>query len=62
MAVTLPPVSLSSGPALSGGPTTSGDASTGDFVINRGATLSDKIAFAVPVLVLGALLWLARTR
>lgn len=57
----LPPLSLSTGPAISGGGTNaSGPAQTGEFVFNRRARWQDRLALAVPVLVLGGVLWMLK--
>lgn len=54
----LPPLSLSSGPAMAGGPTSSGGSSTGDFYHNR-ESWPQTLARALPLaIVAGVVLWL----
>lgn len=60
MAVTLPPLSLSTGPAISGGPTSSGAVETGDFIVNT-ERWQERLVVALPVIGLGvAALWFLR--
>ena len=57
----LPPLSLSSGPAISGGGAYYGGVpSTGAFIYNGRRTMTETIAANLPlVLIVGAALWLA---
>lgn len=56
----LPPLSLSSGPAISGGPTSTGASYTGAFTYGKDGW-QQSLAKAVPfALVLGVVWWLSR--
>jgi len=57
MGVTLPPLSLSTGPAIAGGPTESGAALTGDFIVTGGDRWQERLAVVLPVVILGGVLW-----
>jgi hypothetical protein len=58
----LPPLNLSSGPAVSGGPTTATGATFGAFNVQRGATpWQSQLAGSLPLFLLaGALFWIYR--
>jgi len=59
MAVTLPPLSLSTGPAISGGPTESGGTATGNFSVIHGDTWSNRLMIVAPIILGGlGVLWL----
>jgi len=61
MAVTLPPLSLSTGPAISGAPTESGGTATGAFSVIHGDTWATRLMIVAPVILGGlAVLWLTR--
>lgn len=59
--MTLPPLQLSSGPAVSGGPTTANGGASGAFYVQRRADWKSQMAAALPYLVIGGLvLWFYR--
>ncbi len=64
MAVTLPPLSFSTGPAISGGPTESGGVATGEFSVTHGDSWATRLMTVAPIILGGlGVLWLvARKR
>lgn len=57
----MPPLSLSSGPAVSGGPTTANGGASGAFYVQRKADWKAQLAAALPYLVIGgAVFWVYR--
>ena len=59
-APTLPPISLSSGPAISGGPTSSGPISTGDFLVDRRGGTAEIVRYLIIAAAALGAVWIYR--